>query len=67
MLGDSFHSMPMVAQRSEQSGSEQAKRHRLLHALHRRGTASRPERPFDLDEFVGDVDRVVTRTEAPKP
>lgn len=31
----------MVAERSEQSGSEQAKRHRLLHALHRRGTASR--------------------------
>ncbi|MDQ3441684.1 MAG: ROK family protein [Planctomycetota bacterium] len=31
----------MVAQRSEHSGSEQAKRHRLLHALHRRGTASR--------------------------
>ncbi len=31
----------MVAQRTDQSGSEQAKRHRLLHALHRRGTASR--------------------------
>ena len=31
----------MVAQRSEHSGSERAKRHRLLHALHRRGTASR--------------------------
>ena len=31
----------MVAERSEHSGSERAKRHRLLHALHRRGTASR--------------------------
>ena len=31
----------MVAASSEHSGSEQAKRHRLLHALHRRGTASR--------------------------
>src|SRR5688500_9240860 len=31
----------MVAERSDQSGSERAKRHRLLHALHRRGTASR--------------------------
>src|SRR5688572_24373399 len=31
----------MVAQRTDHLGSEQAKRHRLLHALHRRGTASR--------------------------
>ena len=31
----------MVAEQSEHSGSERAKRHRLLHALHRRGTASR--------------------------
>jgi predicted NBD/HSP70 family sugar kinase len=31
----------MVAERDEQSGAERAKRHRLLHALHRRGTASR--------------------------
>jgi predicted NBD/HSP70 family sugar kinase len=31
----------MVAQRVEHSRSELAKRHRLLHALHRRGTASR--------------------------
>ena len=31
----------MVAQQSEHSLSERAKRHRLLHALHRRGTASR--------------------------
>jgi predicted NBD/HSP70 family sugar kinase len=31
----------MVAPRNDHSGSEQAKRHRLLHALHRRGTASR--------------------------
>ena len=31
----------MVAQRPDQSGSETAKRHRLLHALHRRGSASR--------------------------
>jgi N-acetylglucosamine repressor len=31
----------MVAHSSEHSGSERAKRHRLLHALHRRGTASR--------------------------
>ncbi|HEV2293521.1 MAG TPA: ROK family transcriptional regulator [Tepidisphaeraceae bacterium] len=30
-----------MAQRTDHSGSEQAKRHRLLHALHRRGTASR--------------------------
>jgi predicted NBD/HSP70 family sugar kinase len=33
--------MAMVAQPSEHSPSERAKRHRLLHALHRRGTASR--------------------------
>jgi predicted NBD/HSP70 family sugar kinase len=33
--------MAMVAQPSEHSLSERAKRHRLLHALHRRGTASR--------------------------
>ncbi|HTL31143.1 MAG TPA: ROK family transcriptional regulator, partial [Tepidisphaeraceae bacterium] len=31
----------MVASPSEQSRSERLKRHRLLHALHRRGTASR--------------------------
>src|SRR5918992_4741834 len=31
----------MVAERNDHSVSEQAKRHRLLHALHRRGTASR--------------------------
>src|SRR5690348_14481150 len=31
----------MVAQQSEHSLSERAKRHSLLHALHRRGTASR--------------------------
>src|SRR5688572_10027024 len=31
----------MVAERTDHLGSEQAKRHRLLHALHRRGTASR--------------------------